>query len=85
MQQQKQIHTKKENGVTLSMIIITIFFISLVSLLALPKIYLHNQIYYESREIANYRNVAQTLREEHSIILHKLEAIKFKENIEKQE
>jgi len=85
MRQKQQIYTKQENGVTLGMIIITIFFISLVSLLALPKIYLHNQIYYESRDIANYRNVAQTLREEHSIILHKLEAVKFKENIENQE
>ncbi|HHB94041.1 MAG TPA: hypothetical protein ENK88_02755 [Campylobacterales bacterium] len=72
---------KKENGVTLSMIIITIFSILLVLLLTLPNIYLDNQIYYESREIAHYRNIAQTLREEQNIILHKLEAIKYKENI----
>jgi competence protein ComGC len=87
MQQQKRkpIYKKEENGITLGMIIITTFSISLVLLLTLPKIYLHNQIYYESREIAHYRNIAQTLREEHSIILHKLEAIKYKENIEDQE
>jgi len=76
---------KKENGVTLSMIIIIIFSISLVLLLTLPNIYLHNQIYYESREIAHYRNIAQTLREEQTIILHKLEAIKYQDNIENQE
>jgi len=76
---------KKENGVTWSMIIITIFSISLVLLLTLPNIYLDNQIYYESREIAHYRNIAQTLREEQTIILHKLEAIKYQDNIENQE
>lgn len=72
---------KKENGVTWSMTVITIFSILLVLLLTLPNIYLDNQIYYESREIAHYRNIAQTLREEQNIILHKLEAIKYKENI----
>jgi len=76
---------KEENGVTWSMIIITIFSISLVLLLTLPNIYLDNQIYYESREIAHYRNIAQTLREEQTIILHKLEAIKYQDNIENQE
>ena len=75
---------KQENGVTWSMIIITIFSISLVLILTLPKIYLSNQIYYESREIAHYRNIAQTLREEQTIILHKLEAIKYQDNIENQ-
>ena len=72
---------KKENGVTGSMTVITIFSILLVLLLTLPNIYLDNQIYYESREIAHYRNIAQTLREEQNVILHKLEAIKYKENI----
>jgi len=76
---------KQENGVTWSMIIITIFSISLVLILTLPNIYLDNQIYYESREIAHYRNIAQTLREEQTIILHKLEAIKYQDNIENQE
>ena len=76
---------KEENGVTWSMILITIFSISLVLLLTLPNIYLDNQIYYESREIAHYRNIAQTLKEEQAIILHKLEAIKYQENIENQQ
>ncbi|MCK4441928.1 MAG: hypothetical protein KAU90_07960 [Sulfurovaceae bacterium] len=72
---------QKENGVTWSMTVITIFFILLILVLTLPNIYLDNHIYYESREIAHYRNIAQTLREEQNIILHKLEAIKYKENI----
>jgi len=83
--QNKTKSKKEENGVTWSMIIITLFSISLVLLLTLPNIYLDNQIYYESREIAHYRNIAQTLKEEQSIILHKLEAIKYQENIENEE
>ncbi|NOZ90592.1 MAG: hypothetical protein GXO60_04815 [Epsilonproteobacteria bacterium] len=83
--QNKTKSNKEENGVTWSMIIITLFSISLVLLLTLPNIYLDNQIYYESREIAHYRNIAQTLKEEQSIILHKLEAIKYQENIENEE
>jgi len=74
----------KENGITGSMIIITIIFFLLVLLLTIPNIYLDNNIYYESREIAHYRNIAQTLREEQTIILHKLEAIKYQDNIENQ-
>jgi competence protein ComGC len=81
---QKIRQPKRENGITWSMILITIFSISLVLLLTLPNIYLDNQIYYESREIAHYRNIAQTLKEEQNIILHKLEAIKYQENIENQ-
>lgn len=68
---------QQENGVTTSMILITIFSIALVLLLTLPKIYLENQIYYESREIAQHQTVAQTLREEHETIKNRLEAIKY--------
>jgi hypothetical protein len=75
----------KENGVTGSMLTITIVSFSLVLFLTLPNIYLDNNIYYESREIAHYENIAQTLREEQSIIKHKLEEVKYQENVINQE
>jgi len=75
----------KENGVTGSMIIITIVSFLLVLLLTLPNIYLDNNIYYESREIAHYESIAQTLREEQNIIRHKLEDVKYKENVLNQD
>ena len=75
----------KENGVTGSMIIITIVSFFLVLLLTLPNIYLDNNIYYESREIAHYESIAQTLREEQNIIRHKLEDVKYKENVLNQD
>ncbi|MCH9740158.1 MAG: hypothetical protein K0U38_04865 [Epsilonproteobacteria bacterium] len=72
---------KEENGVTGAMILITLVSISLALILTLPNIYLDNQIYYESREIAHHQNIAQTLREEQTIIKNRLEEIKYRENM----
>ena len=72
---------KAENGVTGSMILITIFSVVLVLLLTLPNIYLDNQIYYESRHIAHYQRIKFTLEEEQSIIKSKLEEINYRENL----
>ena len=72
---------KRENGVTLSMVLISFSIITLVLLLTLPNIYLDNHIYYESREIAHYQNVKVTLEEEQNIIKTKLEEINYRENL----
>jgi len=72
---------KEENGVTLSMIMIMIFSIFLVLLLTLPNIYLDNQIYKESREIARYQRVVTTLKEEQVIIKNRLEVIRHRESL----
>jgi len=74
----KKLNKKEENGVTGSMIIIMIFSMSLVLLLTLPNIYLDNKIYKESREIAHYQKIVDTLQEEQSIIKHKLEDIQYR-------
>ena len=79
------LRVKSENGVTWSMFIITLFSMFLVLLMTLPNIYLDNQIYYESREIAHYQHIVKTLREEQTIIKRKLEAVKYQENILTQE
>ena len=72
---------KEENGVTGSMILITFFVTALVLLLTLPNIYLDNQIYYESRNIAHLQRIKVTLEEEHTLIKIKLEEINYKENL----
>jgi hypothetical protein len=54
-------------------------------MLVLPNIYLDNNIYYESRKIAHYNHIYQTLLAEQKIIRHKLEEVKFQENISSQE
>jgi len=72
---------QKENGVTGSMILITLFSTALILLLTLPNIYLDNQIYYESREINHYQTIKLTLQEEQEIIQNKLEVIEAKEKL----
>jgi len=74
----KKQKSKEENGVTGSMITIMIFSISLVLILTLPNIYLDNKIYKESREIAHYQKIVDTLQEEQSIIKHKLEDVQYR-------
>ena len=76
---------KEENGVTLWMVVITLFLTALVMLLTLPNIYLDNQIYYESRELNHLNRIKITLQEEQEIIKNKLEAINARENLEMKE
>jgi len=54
-----------------------IFSISLVLLLTIPNIYLDNKIYKESREIARYQKIVDTLQEEQAIIKNRLEIIQY--------
>jgi len=76
---------KKENGVTVYMMMNTISLFMCILILILPNIYLHNSIYYKSRKIAHYNHIYQTLLAEQKIIRHKLEEVKFQENVLSQE
>lgn len=76
---------KVENGVTGSMVLITIFLSALLLVLVIPNIYLDNHIYYESREIAHLQAVKLTFQEEQKIIKNKLEIIHYQENLFKQD
>lgn len=73
--------TVAENGVTNSMILITVMLTALALLLTLPNIYLDNQIYYESRKLAHLNKIKITLQEEQVIIKNRLEVINVKENL----
>jgi len=70
-----------ENGVTSSMILITVMLTALVLLLTMPNIYLDNQIYKESRRMAHLNKIKITLEEEQVIIKNKLEEINVQENL----
>ncbi|SFV62546.1 hypothetical protein MNB_SV-14-933 [hydrothermal vent metagenome] len=76
---------KEENGVTGSMLLITIFSIALVLLLAIPNIYLDNEIYYESRQISHLQSLKITFQEEQELIKNRLEEIYSKENLMTQD
>ena len=70
-----------ENGVTNSMILISIMLTALVLLLTLPNIYLDNQIYKESRKLAHLNKVKITLQEEQVIIRNRLEEVNVQQNL----
>ena len=73
--------TVVENGVTSSMILITVMLTALVLLLTMPNIYLDNQIYKESRKLAHLNKIKIMLEEEQVIIKNRLEEMNVKENL----
>jgi len=52
-----------------------------VAMLAFPKIYLTEQIYFKSRDIAKLKVEYDTLKSEHKLISASVESIKFKNQI----
>jgi len=59
----------------------TYLVIAFVVGLAFFKIYVHQQIYYESRKIAKLRAERDLLKEENRVIKSSVEAIRFKNQI----
>lgn len=53
----------------------------LVAIFAFPKIYIQQQIYFKSREIAKLKSEYDTLKEENRLISASVESIKFKNQI----
>ena len=62
-------------------LLFTYIFVSFVVALSFFKIYVHQQIYYESRKIAKLRAQRDLLKEENRVISASVEAIKFKNQI----
>jgi len=59
----------------------TLLSIVFVALLAFPKIYIQQQIYFISRDISKLKSEHDTLKEENKIIKSSVESIKFKNQI----
>ncbi len=53
----------------------------LVLIFTFPKIYIQQQIYFKSRDIAKLKAEYDTLKEEHRLIKASIESIKFKNQI----
>lgn len=70
---------KQQNGwgFLLSVLLMVILFLAIL----FPKIYLHNQIYYTSREIAKLKREYDALKEENRLIRAEVETIRFKNQI----
>jgi cell division protein FtsL len=62
-------------------LLLTYLAVAFVVALAFFKIYIHQQIYYESRKIAKLRSERDLLQEENRVIKASVEAIRFKNQI----
>ena len=59
----------------------TMLVILLISLFLFPKIYIQQQIYFKSRDIAKLQAEYDLLKEENKIIRASVESIKFKNQV----
>ncbi len=75
--------TKKSNpnGITLGMTMIILMSITIVLILTMIKIYLSNQIYYESKKINKMQREVSALKAEKVILQQSVEALKFKNRV----
>jgi len=70
-----------EKKLSVSYFFFVIFSIIFVGMLLFPKIYISQQIYYKSRDIAKLQEEYDTLKEENKRISASVESIKFKNQI----
>jgi cell division protein FtsB len=70
---------KSQMGVRFLVGLLLVLFIAW--LLLFPKIYLQNQIYYKSRDIAVLQREYDTLKEEKRIITAKVEQMRFQNQV----
>ncbi len=73
------INPSKALNFTFFLYVLLIFI--LVSIFAFPKIYIQQQIYFKSRDIAKLKGEYDTLKEENRLISSSVESIKFKNQI----
>ncbi|MDQ7042726.1 MAG: hypothetical protein Q9M34_04270 [Sulfurimonas sp.] len=65
----------------LNYFIFTLLALTFIAVFAFPKVYITQQIYYESRDIAKLKREYDTLKEENRLISASVESIKFKNQI----
>lgn len=73
--------TRHVDNLSFKLLLGVLLAIFTVLLIILPNIYLKNEIYYESRDIAKLYNEYSVLKEENRALKQKLEYIKFKNQV----
>ena len=69
---------KRQNGISFGLFFMTILMMSIIISLSIIKIYLSNQIYYESRRINYIQREVSALKEENIMLENQLQRQKFK-------
>jgi len=72
---------KAPNGITMGMLSVIVMGMAIVLILALIKIYLSNQIYYESKKVNKLYRQVEALKAENKILKQHVEALKFKNRV----
>ncbi len=78
---QTQKKQKAPNGITWGMVSVILISMTIVLILTLIKIYLSNQIYYESKKVNKMYSQVEALKAEQKILMQKVEALKYKNQV----
>jgi len=73
------LHPKKK--LDLGYFLYVLFTLSFICLLLFPKIYIQQQIYFKSRDIAKLKSEYDMLKEENKLISKSVEEIRYKNQI----
>jgi len=69
------------NGITFGMVSVIVMSVTIVLILTMIKIYLSNQIYYESKKVNKMQREVSALKAEKVILKQSVEALKFKNRV----
>ena len=69
------------NGITFGMISVVFMSMTIILILTMIKIYLSNQIYYESKIVNKIHREVSALQAENIILKQNVEALKFKNRV----
>lgn len=72
---------KAPNGITFGMLSVIVMSMTIVLILTLIKIYLSNQVYYESKRVNKIYRQVEALKAENMILRQNVEALKFKNRV----
>jgi len=69
------------NGITLGMMSVILMAVSIALILTMVKIYLSNQIYYESKKVNKIQREVEALKAENMILKQNVESLQFKNKV----
>ena len=72
---------KMSNGITFGMVSVVVIAMTIVLILTTIKIYLSNQIYYESKIVNKIKREVSALKAEQMMLNQSVEALKFKNRV----
>ena len=82
--QKKKKKKKKKaapNGITMGMVFVVFISMTIVLIMTMIKIYLSNQIYYESKKVNGIKREVEALKAENMILKQNVQALKFKNRV----